>query len=920
MKKIMSLFLSLTMLLSLTVGLDLTVYADVVTGKCGDNVTYSLDTSTGVLTISGTGNMYNYSNPDAGEYETPFYYEQITSAVINSGVTNIGKSFFDNCTSLTSVTIPNSVTKIGESAFFWCTHLTNIAIPNSVTSIGSYAFYGCTNLTNITIPDSVITIGQNAFENCYFTSDNFVNNSKCQYKRGETIVDTDTDGFCIKDNVLVKMRSNYANGEVSIPNGVIKIGDRAFEECKSLVNVTIPDSVTNIGQSAFVSCYGLTSVTIPNSVTRIAEQTFYHCTNLTNIIIPDSVISIAESAFQYCTSLANITIPNTVKSIGNDAFYSCYFTSDNFVNNSKCQYNRGETIVDTDTDGFCMKGDVLVNMRPSYAIGEVSIPKDVTSIGESAFSRCANLTSIIIPNNVTSIGSFAFMDCTSMTNITIPNSVTTIDQNAFVGCSNLTDITIPNSVTSISYGMFSYCTSLRNVTIPNSVTSIDAEAFMACTSMTNITIPDSVTSIGAETFRYCTSLTNITIPNSVTTIDQNAFVGCSNLTDITIPNSVTSISYGMFSYCTSLRNVTIPNSVTSIDAEAFMACTSMTNITIPDSVTSIGAETFRYCTSLTNITIPSSVTTIDFDAFDMCNSLLSVIVLNANCHFEEPFLKNNVKIYGFENSTVDKYAASNGNYFVKIYCNDYGMKHLYSKKVIKKSTCENEGDIEYTCDRCLYSYDKKVDALGHTYKQSVTPAAIGKDGKIVKKCSVCGATVTSSIAKISSVSLSAVNYTYNGGVKTPSVTVKDSKGKKLSKGKDYTVSYSSGRKNVGRYAVKIKLKGNYSGTVTKTFDIVPKGTSIKKISASKKSFKVYWKAQKKNTTGYEIQYSTAKSFKNAKTVKVSKNSATSQSVAKLSGKKKYFVRVRTNKTVKFDGKKCKVHSSWSTPKTVVTKK
>ncbi|MDY4608965.1 MAG: fibronectin type III domain-containing protein, partial [Eubacterium sp.] len=226
------------------------------------------------------------------------------------------------------------------------------------------------------------------------------------------------------------------------------------------------------------------------------------------------------------------------------------------------------------------------------------------------------------------------------------------------------------------------------------------------------------------------------------------------------------------------------------------------------------------------------------------------------------------------------------------------------------------------CSTCgaIITPQRIIAKTGHTYKQSVTPAAIGKDGKIVKKCSVCGATVTSSIAKISSVSLSAVNYTYNGGVKTPSVTVKDSKGKKLSKGKDYTVSYSSGRKNVGRYAVKIKLKGNYSGTVTKTFDIVPKGTSIKKISASKKSFKVYWKAQKKNTTGYEIQYSTAKSFKNAKTVKVSKNSATSQSVAKLSGKKKYFVRVRTYKTVKFNGKKCKVCSSWSTPKTVVTKK
>lgn len=174
-------------------------------------------------------------------------------------------------------------------------------------------------------------------------------------------------------------------------------------------------------------------------------------------------------------------------------------------------------------------------------------------------------------------------------------------------------------------------------------------------------------------------------------------------------------------------------------------------------------------------------------------------------------------------------------------------------------------------------------------------------------------------AKVSNVKLSSTSYTYNGKTKTPSVTVKDSKGRKLKNGTDYTVKYSSGRKNVGRYAVKVTFKGNYTGSKTVYYYIVPKSTSISKVSALKKGFKLSWKKQKTQTTGYQIQYSTSSKFKKAKTVNVSKNKTTSKSVKKLSSKKKYYVRVRTYKTVKIDGKTKKVYSSWSKTKTVKTR-
>ena len=170
------------------------------------------------------------------------------------------------------------------------------------------------------------------------------------------------------------------------------------------------------------------------------------------------------------------------------------------------------------------------------------------------------------------------------------------------------------------------------------------------------------------------------------------------------------------------------------------------------------------------------------------------------------------------------------------------------------------------------------------------------------------------------VTLSPAAYTYNGKARKPSVTVKAGT-KKLSTS-DYTVTYAKGRKSVGKYKITVKLKGNYTGSKSVYFKINPKGTTLATSTAASKAITVKWKKQSakmasSRITGYQIQLATNSKFtKNKKTVTVSGYSKTSKKVTKLKGKTKYYIRIRTYKTI--SGKK--YYSPWSKAKTVTTKK
>ena len=241
-----------------------------------------------------------------------------------------------------------------------------------------------------------------------------------------------------------------------------------------------------------------------------------------------------------------------------------------------------------------------------------------------------------------------------------------------------------------------------------------------------------------------------------------------------------------------------------------------------------------------------------------------------------------------------------------------------------KASKLNKGDYTEESWKTVEDALAEIDALEKedNVLQSKVDAAQEKLAAAIeglKKVDKPEPTPTPEVKKIGSVALKTTTYTYNGKVKTPAVVAKNNKKEVISKD-NYTVKYASGRKNVGKYSVTVTFKNGYTGKYTKTFQILPKGTKIKSVKAAKKAFTAKWSKQATQTTGYQLQYSTSKSFKKSvKTSTISKNKTVSKTVKKLKAKKTYYVRVRTYKTVKVSGKSVKLYSGWSTVKKVKTK-
>ena len=629
---------------------------------------------------------------------TKYYIPSSLRAVVVTGG-QILEGAFGKCAKLTQITLPQGITEIGASAFADCTALNKISIPEGVTLIGSGAFKNCKALKKPELPDSLVRIGSDAFSGCnslqYTTA--YSNNATLSYF-GSTknpymvLAGARNVGTTVQIHQNTKIIGEEAMDALSslqtltLPDGVVSIGDWAFAECTALTSISLGSSLQFIGRNAFYYCPNLQSVTIPDSVDCIDYGAFQSCTSLAEIIIPEGVTQLRERAFMNCTSLNKVSVPNSLTHLDTYVFYGCTGLTGQYLGNAANPKLILHSVSNTSTTKFTF--DANTKFIDSYAfqgctkLTELTLPEGILTIAGGAFAGCSGLQSVTIPNSVTMIGSGTFTGCGSLRSLTLPfvsgrlgllfstasytggtpviqktpsgNSSTyyipeTLNSVHITGsaleklpygalsCLDLEYITLPEGLTDIGDYALSYNGNLDSIKIPDGVKQIGAYAFSGCTRLYNPTIPDSVETIGAYAFNACSNITSLSIPDSVQTIGESALAGCSGLQTLAIPfvgesrKTVKSTNLYPFGYLFGTASYTGGTATVQeyrltvgggVQTATYYLPTTLQTVTVSDGIIPHG--TFSKCANLTTVTLENVTGEISAYAFDGCSKLTSV--------------------------------------------------------------------------------------------------------------------------------------------------------------------------------------------------------------------------------------------------------------------------------------------------------
>ena len=479
---------------------------DIITdARCGNGVTCTLSED-GVLTISGTGEMWDYTlnyideNGDGiWEVDIPPWYRdklKIKAVVIEEGVKTIGRNAFDGAENMESISIPDSMLQIRKYAFYGCKSLKTIRIPKKVNFLENNALYG---------------LSVDSFE-----------------------VDPENQHFC------------------SDEQGVLYNKDKTYliKAPKTLQGkYVVPDSVVTVERLAFAGCNALTDLTFGEALEEIvgtsAGSAISNCANLRTLTFQGGPIDMSTHAIGDLPALESITIGSKTTALPSLAGYP----------------KLKEINIHQDNPNFCVVNNVIYSKDkttllrcPPAQEGTLVLPDTVTKINRSAFSKCALLEKVVLPEKLESIESSAFSGCTALAEVNLPANLEYIDFGAFSGCTSLKEIAVPQKLTYIARETFNGCTALQSVTLPEGIITIGISAFSDCKSLTQITLPDSLEQLAESAFSN-SGLQQITIPDKVTKINESVFANCSKLETVVVGKNVELILSNAFANCTSLKEV-----------------------------------------------------------------------------------------------------------------------------------------------------------------------------------------------------------------------------------------------------------------------------------------------------------------------------------------------------------------------------
>lgn len=552
-----------------------------------------------------------------------------------------------------------------EGAFYACPMLETIEFPSRLKSIGNYAFMmststgAGTNLTTISFGENsnLESIGRQAFENTTLTEltlpDGVIEVGESIFKgckkftslnlsasiTGEMLVNL------IKDaRYLTEINISANSTDLSVDEcGVVYNADRTLIVCmlpsykSTVTEYTVPYTVSEIGEAAFRSPKADNSTVKDTDVTALRTLTF----EATPAGQEEKPLKINSKAFEG-SGITALTLPKRLTGVGTNVFRNCRLLATlDFENGYKCEsIGQGEF-------EYCVK------------LTEVTLPGEITSIGTQAFGNNTLLKTVTFGldskgnlNQLARISSYAFQDCKALTTLRIETKAKDVDGNSVY------EEKLPDSVTVFGesnmgniYGPFNGCTSLERMVIPSGVTKLGNSAFLGCTSLVSVVLPQGLNAIGAKAFSGCTKLETVTFDpdtqDASVTLANNAFLKCAALTDFNFAKISAFIGSDIFSGCKALKNVDIHNQLDAgAMAKLFKDCTGITTVTFDPLSGSVGDSAFSGCTNLTTVTIGENVTEIGTRAFDGCAKLATVNMNSTSL--------TTIDNYAFQNCTLIK--------------------------------------------------------------------------------------------------------------------------------------------------------------------------------------------------------------------------------------------------------------------------